>query len=279
MYSFEQYLNVRTAYGASFSPDGTHLSFLTDITGVAEVWSVPVDLSAPTPSWPEQLTFGGERVVSATFSPTDAVLLVSDDVGGNERTQLKILMADGTSFRKLTDRPEIIYHFGDWSADGTLITYASNERDTRFFDVYERPVAAGEPRLLWQQNGSNYARRYSRDGRSILVERFDSNIRNHLALVDRATGEVLALTPEIQKGPALHLFAAWSADGQRLYLLSDRGRQFLSLAQLDLATGDMTYLHDDSWGAEWLAVTDDGTRLALVTNVDGYSRLDLFDVS
>ncbi len=279
MYSFEQYLNVRTASGASFSPDGTHLSFLTDITGVAEVWSVPVDLSAPTPTWPEQLTFGGERILNATFSPTDAVLLVSDDVGGNERTQLNILMADGTSFRKLTDRPNVIYHFGDWSADGTLISYTSNERDTRFFDVYERSVADGEPRVLWQHNGSNYARRYSRDGRFILVERFDSNIHNHLALVDRATSEVLALTPEIQEGPALHLFAAWSADGQRLYLLSDRRRQFLALAQLDLATGDMTYLHDDRWGAEWLAVTADGTRLALVTNVDGYSRLDLFDVS
>lgn len=279
MYSFEHYLNVRTAYAASFSPDGKHLSFLTDITGVAEVWSVPLDLSASTPAWPEQLTFGGERVVSATFSPTANVLLVSDDVGGNERTQLNSLTADGTSFRKLTDRAEVIYQFGDWSADGTRITYASNERDNRFFDVYERPVADDEPRLLLQQNGSNYARRYSRDGRYVLVERFDSNIRNQLSLVDRATGEVLALTPETQEGPALHLFSAWSADGQSLYLLSDRGRQFLSLAQLDLATGEMTYLHDDRWGAEWLAATDDGTRLALVTNADGYSRLELFDVS
>src|SRR5271167_4218165 len=164
MYSFEHYLNVRTAYGASLSHDGKHLSFLTDITGVAEVWSVPVDLSATAPAWPEQLTFGGERVVSATFSPTADVLLVSNDVGGNERTQLNTLTADGTSFTKLTNRPEVIYQFGDWSADGKRITYASNERDNRFFDVYERPVADGEPRLLLQQHGSNYARRYSRDG-------------------------------------------------------------------------------------------------------------------
>src|SRR5215469_11463609 len=103
MSRFEQFLNVQTAYGASFSPDGKHLSFLTDITGVAEVWLVPVDISAPTPAWPEQLTFSGERIVSATFSPSDDVLLVSDDVGGNERTQLNTLTADGISFRKLTD--------------------------------------------------------------------------------------------------------------------------------------------------------------------------------
>ena len=39
---FVRYLNVRSASGASFSPDGQRLAFLTDITGVAEVWSVAV---------------------------------------------------------------------------------------------------------------------------------------------------------------------------------------------------------------------------------------------
>src|SRR5690348_12383500 len=61
-YPFERYLNVRNAYGPSFSPDGKSLSFLTDITGVAEVWSVPVELASLRPAWPEQLTFRGERV-------------------------------------------------------------------------------------------------------------------------------------------------------------------------------------------------------------------------
>lgn len=63
---FVRYLNVRSAYGASFAPDGRHITFLTDITGVAEVWRVPVPPVAPAGSgaevaWPEQLTFGGAR--------------------------------------------------------------------------------------------------------------------------------------------------------------------------------------------------------------------------
>lgn len=278
-HSFERYLNVRTAYGTSFSPDGKRISFLTDITGVAEVWSIPIDLSATTPAWPEQLTFSGERVQGASFSPVADTILVSADVGGNERTQLYTLSADGTFFIKLTDRPEVIYQFGDWSPDGMRIAYSSNERDIRFSDVYERPIAGGKPRLLLQQDGTNSARRYSPDGRSLLVERYDSNIRNQLFLVDCTTGEARTLTPHIQDGPAFHAFSSWAADGQSLYLLSDRGRQFHSLAQLNLATGEMTYLRDDPWGAELLAVTDDGTRLALVTNEDGYSQLELFDVS
>src|SRR5690242_15410142 len=96
-YSFERYLNVRSAYMPSFSPDGKRLSFLTDITGVAEVWSVPIDIHASSPAWPEQLTFLGERVTGASYSPTTDVLLLSTDVGGNERTQLYSLSVDGSA--------------------------------------------------------------------------------------------------------------------------------------------------------------------------------------
>jgi dipeptidyl aminopeptidase/acylaminoacyl peptidase len=64
-----------------------------------------------------------------------------------------------------------------------------------------------------------------------------------------------------------------------VYLLSDRGRQFLSLAWLDLATAEMTYLREDQWDAEGLALSRNGRRLALITNVDGASRIELFDIS
>jgi hypothetical protein len=70
-YPFERYLNVR---GPSFSPDGKRLSFLTDITGVAGVWSIPIDIHASAPAWPDQLTFRGELVAVASYSPTDDVL-------------------------------------------------------------------------------------------------------------------------------------------------------------------------------------------------------------
>ena len=127
---------------------------------------------------------------------------------------------------------------------------------------------------------------YSPDGRSVLVQRFDSNVRNALLLVDTATGAVRQLTPEVADaavGPsAPHFAPQWSPDGRGFYLLSDRGRHFLSLAWLDLATAEMTYLRDDQedqWDAEGLALSRDGQRLALVTNVDGASHIEIFDIA
>ncbi len=278
-YSFERYLNVRTACGASFSPDGDRLSFLTDITGVAEVWCVPLNAHTPRPLWPDQLTFRGERVASAVFSPRADLLLVSGDVGGNERTQLYTLSADGATLAALTGRPDVIYTFGAWSPDGSRIIYSSNERDPRYFDIYERHMITGETRQLLRHDGTNHALVYSPDGRQALISRQESNIRNQLILLDTSTGETRVLTPLPDAGPAQHLMPAWSADRRGLYLLSNRGRQFRSLAYLDLATTEMTYLSDLSWDIELLAVTRDGACMATVTNEDGYALLELFDVT
>ncbi len=278
-YPFERYLNVRSAYGASFSADGQRLSFLTDISGVAEVWSVPVDIHAARPAWPEQLTFRGERVAGASFSPTADTLLLTADQGGSELTDLYLLSGDGSQLTALTAQPDVIYTSANWSPDGSRIAYSSNERDRRYFDVYERTLATGETRRLLEHDGANYFMDYSPDGRYLLVGRFESNIRNQLFLLDSATGETRNLTPDMGAGPAGHHFAAWSADGRGLYLLSNRGRQFMALAWLDLATTSLTYLRDDAWDVENLALTPDGKRMALVTNEDGYSRLELFDVA
>ena len=99
-YEFSRYLKIRGAWGASWSPDGRRLAFLTEITGVPQVWEVPVD----GPSWPEQLTFYEERVSEAEYSPEENRLLFGMDVGGNERTQL-FLLEDG-EVTDLTGAPD-----------------------------------------------------------------------------------------------------------------------------------------------------------------------------
>lgn len=276
---FAKYLNIRTASGPSFSHDGASLAFLSDVTGVAEAWRVALRADEPEPLWPDQLTFGGERVSRVDYAPNDNRLLICSDVGGSELTQLYILNPAGDELRQIAGAPNTICEFGAWSPDGQRIAYASNERDARFFDVYERDVATGDTRAYTLPDGSYWPERYSPDGRSLLISRHETNTQDQLLLLDRETGAARALTPEPADAHAAHKSAAWSANDQGLYLLSDEGQDFTQLAYLDLSSGAMRYLTHAHWGAEALAVSHDGRYLALAINEDGYTHLSVYDVS
>ncbi|MGH2505978.1 MAG: S9 family peptidase, partial [Ktedonobacteraceae bacterium] len=249
------------------------------ITGVAEVWSIPIDQQASGPAWPEQLTFRGERVSSVTYSPVSPVMLVSADSGGSELDQFYTLSQDGSAFTALTDQLTVMYRAGTWSPDGQRMVYASNERDSRYFDIYERTMASGATRLIWQQDSTNFPVTYSPDGKQVLVNRSHTNIFNQLFLLDIASGEARALTPDTAQGQSEFHHPAWSADGRGLYVISNRGRDFENLAWIDFASGQLTYLRDDSWDIERLELSDDGQHMALILNEEGYSRLELFDVA
>jgi Tol biopolymer transport system component len=109
---FSRYLNVRSAYGPSISHDGASLAFLTDITGVAEAWRTPLREGSSAPHWPDQLTFGGERISRVAYAPNDDRLLLCGDTGGSELTQLYLLEADGVTQRHIAGAPNTICQFG-----------------------------------------------------------------------------------------------------------------------------------------------------------------------
>src|SRR5215211_4269535 len=85
-FGIERFLNVRSASAPAFSPDGRFVAFLTNVTGVTQVWQVPV-----AGGWPQQITFTRESVRSVSYHPTRPQLVFGMDAGGNERTQLYLV--------------------------------------------------------------------------------------------------------------------------------------------------------------------------------------------
>ena len=97
-FDIDRFLNIRSASGASFSPDGRFVAFLINVTGVSQLWQVPVE-----GGWPVQLTFTRDSVRGGHYSPTRHELIFSMDAGGNERTQLYLLKGVGRSDHGLGD--------------------------------------------------------------------------------------------------------------------------------------------------------------------------------
>jgi len=268
-YEFVRYLKVRGAWGPSWSPDGLRVSFLTEITGVPQVWEV----AAEGPSWPEQLTFYEERVSGASYSPTENRLLFGMDAGGNERAQLFLL--EGREVRDLTSAPEAIHYPGDFSPDGKRIAYTATRRNGTDFDVFVQEQPKGEPEMVWEVSGYHTVADWVPDGRALIVSRHHSNVNNDLYRLDLETGEATLLSPH--EGDARFSGARVTPDGGSLYLATDRDGEFLRLARLDLATLALEYLTSDDWDVEGVELSKDGRYLVASRNVDGYSDVLLFN--
>jgi len=144
-FDFRRYLNIRSASCPSFSPDNEYVAFLTNITGVPQVWRVALG-----GGWPEQLTFYGEEASFCRYAPVGDRLIFGMDQGGNERVQLYMIEQEEALIEQLTDMPRVIHMFGDWAADGRWIMFSSNERHEAFFDAYVMDVESKEVHRILQ---------------------------------------------------------------------------------------------------------------------------------
>ncbi|MFZ5817482.1 MAG: S9 family peptidase [Bacillota bacterium] len=269
-YEIDRFLNIKVAGEATWSPDGRRIVFSSNMTGIMQLYAIE-----RTGGWPHQITFFADRVMHADYSPVEDRLLIHCDVGGNERAQMYLLAGDGSEVRPLCHHPAAI-HGGIWSPDGRRIAYHSNRRHPAYFDLYLVDPDGGEPELLLQHDGTNRVHSFSPDGRFLLFTRHEVSLANGLYLMDLASREVRALT----RGDAehLHLGIQWAKDGSGLFLATDAGRDFLGLAYLSLATGELTWLDTPDWDVEGVKLSPDGRTLAYAVNAGGRSDLILREV-
>src|SRR4051794_26103558 len=123
----ERYLQIRSAYAVGALPGG-ELGYLSDVTGIFQLWQVAAD------GLHDQLTFAEERITAALPSPTEQRWVIARDEGGNERHQLLRVEADGQE-SALTDDPEAIHAAGAFSPDGRRFAFTHTARNGRDFDV------------------------------------------------------------------------------------------------------------------------------------------------
>jgi dipeptidyl aminopeptidase/acylaminoacyl peptidase len=284
-YDIERYLNVRTAYGASFGPEGERLSFLMDTTGVAQVWTI-----TDAREWPVQRTFYEEQVSFASWSPEQPELVFGMDEGGNERAQLYRLDAETGVIENLTATPDAKHRWGGWSHDGDRFAFASNRRDEAVFDIYvqdrnatgevdgqspsaQETSSPADAELVYEGDGWLSLSGWSPDDSQLLVSQAYSNFDQDLYVLDLETRELDHLTPH--EGNVRYGSASWAADGEGIYLVTDEGdTDILYLAYLDLGTGEIeTVVDGDGWNVDGIALDEETGRFVYSRNVEGYTEL------
>lgn len=105
-------------FGFDVSPDGTTMVFNSDATGMHQVYSMNLATMQT-----QQLTFSGENMFPR-FSPDGSKLLVNKatTIGGHQ--DIFTMNPDGTNSVNLTNSTGQHEGHGDWSPDGTKITFS-----------------------------------------------------------------------------------------------------------------------------------------------------------
>jgi dipeptidyl aminopeptidase/acylaminoacyl peptidase len=102
-----------------------------------------------------------------------------------------------------------------------------------------------------------------------------SEVNYELYLVDTATGKGRQVAEHT--GDAKFLVIGFTADGRTLYLATDLGREFVNLARLDTASGELKFLQDEKHDLAAGLLSPDGSRIAFTVNRDGYEELTVWD--
>src|SRR5580700_3007866 len=102
-YGLQRYLSIKSSYAPQFSPDDLTVAYLSDLTGIPQIWTVSLEEQA----WPQQLTLGQERVGFLSYAKTRNTIACGVDADGDERFQIHLLEDGGQRLTKLTRDPGV----------------------------------------------------------------------------------------------------------------------------------------------------------------------------
>lgn len=272
-YSIDQFLGNTNLAGASFSPDRQNILVSSDETGVFNAFAIPVDGGAPI-----QLTHSTDDAVMVVgYFPEDERFLYLSDKGGDELTHIYVRNPDGT-VQDLTPGEGLKAHFGGWAADDRSFFFISNERDARYFDLYEMTVDGYERTLLYKNESGLDVGAVSPDRRYLALVKTNTTNDSDLFIFDRETGEMKTLSPEtgeeVQTIPL-----AFSPDGKSLYYITDEGREFAYLVRYDLASREREVVLAPDWDVMFARLSKTGKYLVVGINNDARTEIRIFDTA
>ena len=271
-YTIEQLMASDTIGGLSWSPDDTKLIFTSNRTGIANIYVMPATGGEMRPLTSSTV----ETVRSLGYFPHDERILYTSDQGGNERAHIYVRETDGT-IRDTTPGERHVARFVDWAHDGRSFFVQMNDRDPRYFDLYEIDAASYARTKLFENDKAYQIRAISPDRRYVGLSRIVDNATKHCYVYDRQEAKLTQLTPD---RPVACEPQAFATTGSTLYYTTDDGGEFTFHVRQDLASGARkTVFKPRKWDVVGAGFSNDGRQLIAAVNEDGRNRPYLFDAA
>jgi len=270
-YTIEQFMATTRVGGSSFSADEKEVLFHSNKTGIFNVYSVPV---AGGPA--KQLTKSmKESTYAVSYFPADPRFIYTYDRGGNENSHLYLREADGSE-RDLTPGEKTKARFLGWSFDRKSFFYSTNERDPKYFDIYEMALADLKPRLVYKDETAFDFGEISNDKRFIAFQKSGATPSDSdVYLYDTQSKQLKNVTEH--KGDVANSPSSFDPASKYLYYLTDAGAEFRYVARHDLATGKTEVVERAPWDVWYTYFSRGGRYRVTAVNQDARTVIRIDD--
>ena len=226
--------------GYQVSPDGKTLSFMApyERRRNLHIVDLPADGGAPDFAKAKRLTSETARDIAGYFWKGDGHILYVKDFGGDENFHVVSVDVRSGEVKDLTPLPKIQASIVDDLRDDSrhvLVQY--NQRNPQVFDVYRIDVATGASALVAENPGNITGWVTDHKGAVRAATTTDGVNGSLLYRPTEKDAFKTVLTTDFRTsvGPMFFTF-----DNQKLYAMSNRGRDKTALVILDPATGKET---------------------------------------
>jgi dipeptidyl aminopeptidase/acylaminoacyl peptidase len=238
-FSIAALYSTRQIGGSAWSPDGSQVAFIANISGRNNLWTI-----SATGGWPTQLTISDQRQTSPAWSPDGKWIAYISDKDGNELWNIFLVSPLNGEVTNLTAAPDAASEAPARSPDGRLLAYTQENASGKDSNIFLYDLAANSATNFTPHSGDQTftAATFSPDGKSLLITSNAVNGYDNVALLDIASKHLAWITDdrwEIRAG-------SFSPDGHNiLWAANVDGRESLfsrpasggQLQRLPLAEG------------------------------------------
>ena len=252
-YSFEDFSNISTAGGPVWHSSKDLLYFISNKEEFYQIFQLNIQDTAN----PTKLTNMANRTTVPMISNSGLIYFLSD-VGGDENWQLFELNPETKVINRLTDLMDRKHQL-NFVTDKQII-FSANRDDKKKFDVYSYSFANKKIQLLLNSplEGLLSAESMSDDeNKLLLTEDISVNIEKFYIfdLISKHL-ELISITNEGWWGSGKFL------DSTTVLCLTNKDREFHSLALLDIEKNSFSYLETENWETEYFAFDKNTKSLA-----------------
>jgi dipeptidyl aminopeptidase/acylaminoacyl peptidase len=264
--SIEKLYTTRQIGGASWSPDGRTVAFISNLSGHNNIWLVPSE-----GGWPTQLTVSDQRQTDITWSPDGKWIAYASDYDGDEQWDIFLVSPKTGQVVNLTSTREIAEETPAWSPDGRFLAYAVKPKTSSVFeiDIYDtvlrvvKHVTTGTP-----IDRFNFGQFWSPDGRFIFfTQRQAKGTDSNIFMADIESGAGILLTPHA--GEKNFEADDVSPDGKTVLITSNANDGYDNVGLLDIASKKIHWLTTGKGRTSGDSFSPDGKALIYTANSDG----------